>query len=174
MNHADIKGWFDAGIAKLYSEMVWGFPANSIFVEVGACFGKSTAYMCEQINLAEKPISFYTVDIWQNNDHFLHFQRNMIACGVNSLVKPVRAPSTLAALQFLDKSLDFVFIDACHKYNSVKNDILAWLPKMKPGATLAGHDYGAPQCQGVQKAVDEIIGKKNYEVWKTTWVHKIG
>ena len=60
---------------------------------------------------------------------------------------------------FEDNSLDFVFIDASHEYEDVKNDILAWLPKVKRGGILAGHDYYVNQdwFSGVKKAVNEIF-----------------
>jgi tRNA G46 methylase TrmB len=45
----------------------------------------------------------------------------------------IRASSTEAALNFDDESLDVVFIDARHDYQSCKNDILTWLPKVKQG-----------------------------------------
>lgn len=65
----------------------------------------------------------------------------------------LRTVSELAALSFAKGSLDFVLIDAIHLYRYVKQDILAWLPKVRPGGMLAGDDYGDP---GVRKAVDEI------------------
>ena len=39
-----------------------------------------------------------------------------------------------------DKSLDFCFIDADHLYKGIKEDIQLYLPKMKKGAILMGHD----------------------------------
>jgi hypothetical protein len=39
-----------------------------------------------------------------------------------------------------DGSLDFVYIDANHSYDSVQKDIDAWLPKVKTGGVLGGHD----------------------------------
>lgn len=56
---------------------------------------------------------------------------------------------------FEDNSLDFVYIDADHRYESVKADIIAWLPKVKKNGWLCGHDYG--EKQGVTKAVDELF-----------------
>ena len=57
---------------------------------------------------------------------------------------------------------DLVFIDADHSYEGVKENILTWLPKVRPGGLLAGHDYEAniPFFEGVKRAVDEILGKK--------------
>ena len=43
-----------------------------------------------------------------------------------------------------DESLDFVFIDAAHDYDSVCADITNWAPKVKPGGFLTGHDYEWP------------------------------
>ena len=53
-------------------------------------------------------------------------------------------------------SLDFVFIDADHRYAAVKTDIIAWHPKLKPGGFLTGHDYDMPD---VRKAVAELLGQ---------------
>ena len=58
-----------------------------------------------------------------------------------------------------DDSLDFVFIDANHLYEYVKEDIRLWLPKLKPGGLMAGHDYDYPvPAWGVKEAVDEAFG----------------
>ena len=35
---------------------------------------------------------------------------------------------------------DFVFIDGDHRYESVRRDIQAWLPKVRPGGIMGGHD----------------------------------
>jgi predicted alpha/beta hydrolase family esterase len=64
--------------------------------------------------------------------------------------------------------LDFVFIDADHKYESVKADIAAWLPKVRPGGHIAGHDYHS-DWPGVQKAVDEVLGKGKFVVRGHSW-----
>jgi len=39
-----------------------------------------------------------------------------------------------------DESIDFVFIDASHDYDSVYEDIKYWAPKVKKGGIVAGHD----------------------------------
>jgi predicted O-methyltransferase YrrM len=69
----------------------------------------------------------------------------------------LRMGSLEAADQFEDRSLDFVFIDADHTYEGCRADIEAWLPKLKLGGVICGHDYseGFP---GVVRAVDEIFG----------------
>lgn len=53
--------------------------------------------------------------------------------------------------------VDFIFIDANHEYEFVKNDIELYWPKIKPGGFLCGHDYSGGH-PGVTKAVDEFFG----------------
>jgi predicted O-methyltransferase YrrM len=53
-----------------------------------------------------------------------------------------------------DNSLDFVFIDADHRYEAVKADICAWTPKLKPGGLLSGHDI---HYSSVHRAVEKLI-----------------
>lgn len=47
---------------------------------------------------------------------------------------------------------EVVFLDADHRYENVKADIVAWKPKAR---ILAGHDY-SPCWEGVVKAVNEL------------------
>jgi predicted O-methyltransferase YrrM len=61
-----------------------------------------------------------------------------------------------ASKLFEDGSLDGVFIDADHSYEAVKQDIQNWLPKIRVGGILAGHDYNST-FQEVMKAVNELL-----------------
>lgn len=65
--------------------------------------------------------------------------------------------SSEAASGFEDGSLDFVFIDADHSYEAVKADIATWLPKVRPGGWITGHDYNPHLFPGVVKAVKEAF-----------------
>lgn len=66
----------------------------------------------------------------------------------------IKARSLDAAKQIADASLDFVFLDADHSAHAVAADISAWLPKVKPGGLICGHDYGHALFPGVKLAVD--------------------
>lgn len=69
-----------------------------------------------------------------------------------------------------DESLDFVFIDADHEYESVKKDIRAWVPKLKPTGILNGHDTHFPE---VVKAIDELLpGWESTGVDHVWFIHK--
>ena len=77
--------------------------------------------------------------------------------------------STEAAKIFADNSLDFVFIDAQHTYDSLKADIEAWEPKIKKGGYMLGHDIHFP---GVLKAVKEIYPDYT-ELENKVWIHPL-
>jgi hypothetical protein len=72
----------------------------------------------------------------------------------------IEKPSLQAAEQVKDASLDFVFIDADHSYEACLSDINAWLPKVRPGGLLCGHDFMQPDFPGVEQAVREYFGKE--------------
>lgn len=84
--------------------------------------------------------------------------------------KLLRLTSTDAALM-LGGSFDLVFIDAMHTYEAVTEDIRAWLPKVRDGGVLAGHDYGG-KFDGVKAAVDTELGEENIvEGPDNTWLY---
>ena len=53
----------------------------------------------------------------------------------------IRAKSGEAVELFKDGQLDFVYLDAQHHYEAIKEDIALWWPKVRWGGLLAGHDY---------------------------------
>lgn len=70
--------------------------------------------------------------------------------------------------------LDFVFVDAGHKYDAVFHDILIWLPKIRKGGWMIGHDYGSKHHPEVKQAVDDFFKERNVSHGKdrTWWVKK--
>jgi hypothetical protein len=82
-----------------------------------------------------------------------------------------RLTSVEAAKKVADGSLDFVYIDARHDYESVKEDLKAWFRKVRPGGIFAGHDYVDGMLpQGdfrVKSAVDEFFAERNIPVHGT-------
>lgn len=163
--HEGIQGWFAPEGEWLYRWRVEQAPADqfSRFVEVGCWKGRSAAFMAVEIARSEKPITFYCVDHWQGSDEPEHkkdpelpkiyeiFRKNLEPF---PNVIPMRMQSLHAAKVFADESLDFVFIDASHDYQSVRRDIAAWLPKLKPEGMIAGDDW---TWLGVRKAVSENL-----------------
>ena len=58
-----------------------------------------------------------------------------------------------------DESFDFVFIDADHSDKAVTQDIDDWLPKVRKGGWIGGHDYNH-KFPGVIAAVDRAFGSR--------------
>lgn len=73
--------------------------------------------------------------------------------------KILRTDSVSASAMFENESLDWVYIDGRHDYAGVKEDITYWLPKVRIGGMLAGHDYVEKDAMWpeVKQAVDELL-----------------
>ena len=78
--------------------------------------------------------------------------------------KPIaffRMDSVSAAGLFADDSLDLVFIDANHSFQAVATDIRAWLPKIRKGGIICGHDYNHEgNWNDLAEAVDMIFPER--------------
>jgi predicted O-methyltransferase YrrM len=153
------ENWFT--YSNFYSEMVKKFPSESKFVEIGCWKGRSASCMAVEIANSGKNIDFYCVDHWKGSSEHIAmgidlstlydtFKTNMDP--VKDYYTDIKLNSVDAAATFADETLDFIFIDASHEYESVKSDISAWLPKLKVGGIISGHDYHYPP---VKQAVDE-------------------
>ena len=90
-------------------------------------------------------------------ERYLHACRLMRYFPQLHIVKTI---SLKASQLFEEEYFDLVFIDAGHQYQSVKEDIAAWLPLVKGDGLISGHDYGARHYPDVKKIVDEIFGDK--------------
>ena len=78
----------------------------------------------------------------------------------NQTVVKVKKFSNDAVSMFADNSIDFLYIDGDHRYEFCKQDLQNYVPKVKSGGILAGHDYGWGGKDGVTKAVDEFFKEK--------------
>jgi hypothetical protein len=71
--------------------------------------------------------------------------------------------TSIEAARAVHGPLDFVYIDANHRYIHVKQDIELWWPKVRPGGILAGHDLFTLDHAGVTAAVTEFCVAHNLE-----------
>ena len=70
-----------------------------------------------------------------------------------------------ASKEVEDKSLDFVYVDAGHSYELVKEDLELWWPKIKDDGMMCGHDYNlCGRMEGIKQACDEFFTKLNLPV----------
>ena len=182
------EDWMD--YENLYSQMVEEFSDGSHFVEVGSWKGRSASYMAVEIIKYKKIIKFDCVDTWEGSSEHLninsmHYVKELSedkdwlfnqfkenTSSVSTVINPIKKNSVDASKLYEDESLDFVFIDASHEYDDVKNDINSWYPKVKKGGYLCGHDYN--NFIGVTQAVNELIigNDRNCSVINSSWIHK--
>lgn len=182
MNHyyRNIEGWFREENFWLYKKIVDELPQDAHIVEIGCWKGKSTSAMAVEIINSGKNIKFDCIDTFKGSDE--HKNENSIVNGtlfeefknniepVKHVVNVIVGDSVKSASNYADNSLDFVFIDADHSYEAVKNDILAWFPKVKYGGIIGGDDIFIDMFNpsfGVTQAVSEFFDdvKCRNQVW---------
>ena len=133
-------------------------------VEVGVFTGRTTGYLARHttaqiwaVDHWRGPAAYPGCDLVVNEKSERRFRRRLNRWIQGGRVVVVKMESVEAAAFLLEAHgpvFDLVFIDASHDYESVKADIEAWRPCVKPGGILCGHDINWP---GVQKAVHEVF-----------------
>jgi predicted O-methyltransferase YrrM len=102
----------------------------------------------------------FSIDPWPGLMYRI-FLANLKIFDLEDAVVPVRGMSVEAAAQFEDGSLDGVFLDGSHIYEDVLADIDAYLPKIRNGGILFGHDlYDLPSRFDRRELLD-IAGLNN-------------
>lgn len=179
--YKNIPGWFD--FDDVYSEIVDKLPDNSTIVEVGCWMGRSTCYLAEKIAESNKNITVLAVDNWLGSNEPEHkriieekgsiyriWLKNLAPF---KLVYPIIGHSCVVGRYMDNSSVDFVYIDASHEYEDVLADIETWLPKVKPGGFIGGHDYNENDrnCSGVVRAVKQTFS--NYRIMRNSWLYEV-
>lgn len=187
-----IPGFFD--FPDVYDQFIRLLNPHDTFVEVGTFCGASIIHLARQSQIADLPLTIVAVDNFEwvpsESDHaftiekytvyplaldalvhhsplgaFRHFQE---ITKTDHLIRTLISDSVTAAEHFPDASIAIAFIDAGHDYVDVLRDITAWLPKIKPGGILAGHDIDGI---GVSRAVADLLGNRISIVGRC-WLHQ--
>lgn len=128
-------------------------------VEIGAYSGEGTMILANYFD------EVLAVDPWLNgydiNDRasqqtpmkfvFAKFLENTKELG-NVNYNQNKSLDALEAVE--DGSLDLVYVDGDHRYEAVLADFKGWLPKLRAGGVMAGHDWS---MQDVKKALSEVF-----------------
>jgi predicted O-methyltransferase YrrM len=149
-------GWtstFDRNaLALLFNEV--GYKVGA---EIGIYQGAFSKVLCTSI----PKLKLYCIDPWvpylkrrltqQMQDiHYARAVRRLKR--FNTTI--IREMSTVAVKDFADGSLDFVYIDAAHDFDNVMLDLINWVPKVRKGGIVSGHDYFKRDQMGVLEAVN--------------------
>ncbi len=139
--------------------------------EVGVLDGDTSEYLLKRF----PGLTLYSVDPYVDysehetnrtqdhmNKHEVKARTKLASFGTRSvLIKDYSVP---ASKLFADSSLDFVFIDAIHTYEAVIEDLKAWVPKVRLGGLIMGHDIS---WEGVQRAVSEFGHANTLPVYRS-------
>ncbi len=142
-------------------------------VEIGSYVGDSTEIFAENFE------TVFAIDPWENSyddtdASSYRYPMYMIEkqfddlCKKNLNIMKIKSFSLEKVKYFEDESIDMVYIDGIHQYEAVKEDILAWAPKVKIGGIIAGHDYQTA-FQGCIDAVEEALGTPKIKGKDTSW-----
>lgn len=112
------------------------------------------------------------------------FIERMTSIGCMDICRILNGRSQDIHYKIRNNSLDICYIDASHRYEDCLADIKNFLPKVKKGGILCGHDYDCADgsktdmdcvngCHpGVVQAVKEVFGTE-IEVYKPLWVKRL-
>lgn len=163
------------------SELVNRAP-HGLFCEIGCWVGHSTSILAKRSNVIvvdnfNGNEGTFLRDFAKDNDVKTIFIENMKALNLWDNIQLFAMDSSEAHKYIDDSVLSLLFIDAGHTYEDIKRDLKNYIPKVKSGGIICGHDYESDtydeshinedyvngKHHGVIKAVNEIFGKVNYE-----------
>jgi len=150
---------------------------NSLYVELGVFLGGNLARVAERAKQQNKNIKLVGIDNWEFMKNGLS-NESMSAAGINWQtdfeqvcknnlseyynVVILSGDTNTLHQSFQDESIDCIFIDALHTCRDYHiNELNMWLPKVKTGGYVTGHDW---PCMGIQEAVKTVFSDKNIMV----------
>ena len=180
----EIPGYFN--YVEQYEMIAHYLPEGSKFVELGCLLGKSTNFMASRLKELNKKFEFHVVDTFEGtageHDHMDEFYdkfyqncKEYIEEGYITKVHKGRTDEVYKL--FKDNYFDAIMIDADHKYESVIDDILNWLPKIKKSGVVFGDDWLLESVnKGAREGLNQYYNKTpvNLSVvqgFVQTWIH---
>ena len=186
MDRMPIPGAFTIDESFMYYDEVRRLRARNV-VEVGVLYGRSSSVVCELVK--SNGGDLYCVDLFQRpadcdwlkvyppgRDPALHlgdFRWWMEQVGLAWDYIAWQGASVEVAAAFDTKmlgSLDLVMIDADHSFESVTADLLAWLPKIRDGGVICGHDWkNQNKVHKVTEALAAVFGREPDRLSGYSW-----
>ena len=181
MNWQNIPGDFDINDAEAYAHIVKNLRDGAGIAEIGLWQGRSFCALITECQRRDRRHMLYGVDTFAGSpnqpaqqimasalDLMNECKRNITATGYIYWML-ITTESVNASSYFIDHSLGCAFIDATHTEAALRDDIMAWLPKIRKGGYIAGHDYTT--WKEVRAAVDDMIGR--VDVLGSCWLSRI-
>jgi len=159
-NWATTDGRQVSGLIQLMCDMGQNCQQPLRGIEIGTFYGESA------LIISSFPFIKLLVCVDQFEPGLQFSQKRLIH--QKEKIKLIHGTSAKIAGKLPDGVFDFVYVDAAHDYDSVKDDLNLWSKKVKPGGFICGHDYWASGAAwpGVKSAVDEFIAQNRVKKFK--------
>lgn len=183
----DILGWMSEYELQTLEKLAQNVPANGKILEIGSMFGRSA--VCWAMS-ADPSVTISCID-WFLNDMIQHHPYDDEVCSLHSFplsgtmydveqafinytkeftnIKKFKANSPYNLGDYKPELLDLLFLDAAHTNPSDWDNLIYFLPLMKKGGILCGHDY-SDDCPDVKENVAklETMLQTNVTLYKGT------
>ena len=166
-------------ISGLKDLIIWiGDVKNLTLVEIGSYRGESARIFLDSGKFSR----IYCVDPWENcydvND-FAGFTNMKLAekdfderAGNDSRITKVKGTIETLVENYPELHPDVIYVDGCHTYDAVKNDLTISLNKLKPRLAICGHDF-SDAFSGCREAIIETCGVPDKTFADTSWAKRI-
>lgn len=150
-------------------EMLNRFDKHSTAAEIGVDEGKFSQLIHEIVN----PGKFHLIDIWGTDrfhDGKFESVKGYFSTEIESgQVQIHKKLSTEAASDFSVNYFDWIYIDTDHSYETTRDELRLYAPKVKQKGIIAGHDYIKGNWitgyrYGVIEAVHEFCVENDWEL----------
>lgn len=123
-------------------------------LEIGSAYGYSAIAMA----LAGAKVTAVDPHTGHNSYGTMHANLGIYGVSEQVDVRCGRSQDVLPELHGEGNRFDLIFIDGDHTAQVVEHDVQWALKLLKPGGTLACHDYNEVTCPGVRVALDKVFG----------------
>ena len=135
-------------------------PTHKIGVEIGVDAGAHAEALLSYQPQIEK---LFLIDPWPKEIFMWYAKGRLETKGFMKKIEFINKKSGHAVERFKFDSLDFIYFDQEHDYNSVKEDLEIWWEKLKDGGILGYRNYAATNV-GLYRAVNEFVAKNNLDL----------
>lgn len=160
-----IEGWLSVYEGMMLSSLASRCKLGCI-VQIGCFKGRSLDYILQ----GNPSVNVYGIDIEQQVELNISKFNFILGNSTNNSIS-----------QLITEPIELLFIDGAHDYESVKLDIITWVPKVLNGGIIIFHDAyptgsGITWEPGVKQAIQEYLNtcKQSdfvYDSWFSSSIH---
>jgi predicted O-methyltransferase YrrM len=166
------------GLLDLIKEL--GDNSEKTMIEIGSFVGESTVLFAKSFKkvIAVDPFlaDYDPADPTSYSFEFKNVKETYLdRTSDHQNIDTIVSTSDAAVDYLKGPKYDFIYLDGLHTYEGVKTDIINYLPLVKEGGVIGGHDYTDQHehLVGVYKAVNEMFGAPDKVFKDNSWIKYI-